>query len=359
MNPTSLLITPEEVWLRLLQDKVHLIDVRAPVEFSAGRIPSSVNHPILNDEERTLVGTTYKQQGSAEAVALGHRLIQGEVKESRVQAWVQEFKKDPEHTFVTCFRGGMRSQITQTWLAEKGIYIPRIAGGYKKMRQLFLDQLDSFSRTEKMLVLTGKTGSGKTQLLQDIQGHPILNLEFLAQHRGSTFGAYKNRQPSQIDFENNLTLEWGRQKQLFATKPILVEDESRLIGRCVQPDSFFELLRQSPVLFLDEPIEKRIENILQEYVIIRSEEVNLFTDLSYSLGKIRNKLGGLRYAEISEDLEAARKAFADHRVHSLSRVWIEKLILWYYDPLYQSSLDKRNPEILARGDRNHILSVIG
>lgn len=358
MNPTSLLITPEELWQRLLNDDVHIIDVRAPVEFHAGCIPASVNHPILNDEERTLVGTTYKQQGSEQAVALGHRLIQGDVKEARVHAWTQEIAKDPQRTIVTCFRGGMRSQITQTWLAEKGIFVSRIAGGYKKMRQFLLERINTFSHTEKLLVITGKTGSGKTQLLKEIQTHPILDLEFLARHRGSTFGSYKIRQPSQIDFENTLALAWGKQQQKFPGKATLVEDESRLIGRCVQPDSFFELLRRSPLLFLEESIEKRIENILQEYVISRSDDATLFLDLAQALGKIKNKLGGLRYSEISADLILAQKAFEDHQDHTLSRVWIEKLIVWYYDPLYDASLEKRNPTILTRGDRNQILRAI-
>lgn len=353
----SSLISPEEVWRFLLEEDIHIIDVRAPIEFTAGRIPPSVNCPILNDEERALVGTTYKQEGSEYAIALGHKLVQGEVKAKRIAAWIHEIAGN-QKTVVTCFRGGLRSKIAQQWLAEAGWQIPRIAGGYKKMRQLFLGKIESFCGAHQMWILTGKTGSGKTRLLPRIQSHPTLNLEFLAKHRGSAFGAYREAQPGQVDFENILAVELGKLSTQAAKKSVIVEDESRLIGRCVQPERFFEKLRGSPVLFLEESLETRIENIFQEYVALRSQEPGLFQDLDNSLAKIKNKLGGLRYAEISSDMEKARLSFRDHADLSPSRVWIEKLIRWYYDPMYESSFQKRNPKVLIRGDRDEILRFL-
>lgn len=354
----SPLIAPQDLWQRLLKDDVTIIDVRAQVEFSAGSIPSSVNHPILNNEERTLVGTAYKQEGSQQAVALGHQLISGEVKEARVQAWVREVQKNPERYILTCFRGGMRSQISQTWLAEAGYALPRVAGGYKKMRQFLIEQTEQFCLQEQLVVLTGNTGAGKTQFLQKIQNQPIINLEFLAKHRGSAFGAYQVPQPTQIDFENALALALGKAQRQFPQRRVLVEDESRMIGRCVQPENFFNLLRQSPVLFLDEPLEVRIENTLQEYVILRLQDSTLFASLEASLEKIKNKLGGLRYSEILHDMRSAQKAWQDHQDSQASRVWIEKMIQWYYDPSYESSLQKRDFKILYRGDQQQLQTFI-
>ncbi|MNL11628.1 tRNA 2-selenouridine synthase [compost metagenome] len=351
-------IQVDEIWSRLLRAQVHIIDVRAPVEFGAGSIPASVNRPILNDAERALIGTTYKQEGSERAISLGHELVQGDIKTARVDAWSQEIQSHPETSIIACFRGGLRSQITQRWLAEKGHSVPRLAGGYKKMRQFLMEQISNFCTDQKMIVLTGKTGSGKTQLLNQLADRPVLNLEFLAKHRGSAFGAYSTGQPTQIDFENTLALTLGRLKKDFPNFPVIVEDESRLIGCCVQPEDFFKLLRRSPVLFLEESLETRIENTFQEYVASRVQDAHLFPDLQSALSKIRNKLGGLRHSEIATDMRRAEKVFYEQGDLSLSKIWIEKLICWYYDPMYDSSLAKRDPQILAKGNRHHIMSFL-
>lgn len=352
------LISSEQLLRKLITGKAHVIDVRAPVEFLAGSIPGSINLPILTDEERTLVGTVYKQQGSAQAIALGHELVQGNTKALRLQAWVQEVQSNPENSFVACFRGGMRSQLAQQWLSEQGISISRLAGGYKKMRQLLIDETISFCQKQNLLILTGKTGAGKTQLLEKLKSYPHVNLEQLARHRGSAFGAYKTSQPTQIDFENTLSLALSKIKLKEPTAPVLVEDESRLIGSLVQPESFFHLLRQSPVLILNESLEVRIENTFQEYVASRIQDPDLFLDLQYSLQKIKSRLGGLRYQEISQDMRQAEKSFKENQDLSSSRIWIEKILSWYYDPAYDKSLAKRKPRILADGNRDHILAYL-
>lgn len=341
----------EDLWHYLLSDDVRIIDVRAPVEFLEGSIPSSTNLPILNDEERALVGTTYKQQGSDRAVELGHKLVQGEIKQQRIESWLKAIRENPAQTIITCFRGGMRSQLAQAWCAEQGASVPRLQGGYKKMRQFLLDKIAHFSETRKLLVITGKTGAGKTQLLKNLKWYPTVDLEALARHRGSAFG-YLSPQPSQIDFENGLALALG--KITDQNSPILVEDESRMIGRLVQPKEFFEKLRQSPVLYLDESLEVRIENTFQEYVVSRADDPALFSDLQNSLQKIRNKLGGSRHQEILGDLQHAEKIYRETKNLTPSRVWIEKLLSWYYDPMYEASFIQRKPEVLVRGDHIQI-----
>ena len=116
--------------------KTPLIDVRSPVEFSEGSLPHSINIPIMNDEERTLVGTCYKEHGQEAAIKLGHELVQGQVKQDRIQAWTNYIEAHPEAQ-VFCFRGGLRSQITCQWINEAGIKRSPIPGGYKRMRRLF------------------------------------------------------------------------------------------------------------------------------------------------------------------------------------------------------------------------------
>ncbi|WP_413292533.1 tRNA 2-selenouridine(34) synthase MnmH [Bdellovibrio sp. HCB185ZH] len=351
-------LSPEDLWTRLLHDSVRIIDVRAPVEFAAGSIPCSSNHPIMNDKERAEVGTAYKMHGQQHAIELGHSLVQGPIKEERVKAWIQEYQKDPAQTIVTCFRGGLRSQITQTWLREKGIDVLRVAGGYKKTRQLLIDKIDEFCKSRELVVLTGKTGVGKTQLLSQVHTRPLLDLEALAKHRGSAFGGYSEPQPSQIDFENGLAVSLGKFGLQSFKGPILVEDESRLIGRCVLPDNFFAQLRESPVLVLEESLEVRVENTFQEYVVAPIADPTLFPKLQENLAKIKNKLGGLRYSEIASDLKTAEQSYNDHRDLEPCKVWIEKLITWYYDPMYESSFQKRNPRILSKGNRQHILQEL-
>ncbi len=350
-------ISVEDLWQRLLNDQVSIVDVRAEIEFKAGSIPNSTNRPILNDQERAQVGTIYKQQGSEDAIRLGYKLISGEVKEKRLQAWISEIEKDPQDTIVSCFRGGQRSQITQQWLHQAGFPIPRLDGGYKRMRQLLIEQIELFCQQRPLWVLSGKTGSQKSSFLRQVKSRPTVDLEALACHRGSAFGAMDMAQPTQIDFENNLAVSLGKALQK-SHHPVIVEDESRLIGRCVQPDVFFAHLRSSPLLYMDVPLEVRIENILQEYVIDRIGQANLFENFQISLTKIRNKLGGLRYTEVITDIQKAQRAYQDFGDSLASRVWIEKLLSWYYDHLYESSFEKRQPKILFRGSGQQILDFL-
>jgi tRNA 2-selenouridine synthase len=129
-----------EYYKSLFFEDTPLIDVRAPVEFATGSLPNSVNLPILNDEERALIGTTYKTQGRETAIQLGHQLISGDVKEQRLQAWRSYIDLHP-HAVIYCFRGGLRSQITQQWLKEAGIQRPLITGGYKAVRSFIIETI--------------------------------------------------------------------------------------------------------------------------------------------------------------------------------------------------------------------------
>ncbi|KYG67804.1 tRNA 2-selenouridine synthase [Bdellovibrio bacteriovorus] len=370
---------PIEQYKNLFLSGAPLIDVRAPVEFAQGHLPHAVNIPILNDEERALIGTTYKREGQEAAVALGYQIVSGDVKADRVQRW-KDFVQTHPGSVVYCFRGGKRSQITQAWLAEAGISVPIIAGGYKKARQFFSDELDKFCNQRELLVVSGPTGSGKTDLLKEVSGfYPTMDLELLARHRGSAFGSLPIHQPTQIDFEIALALDCLKieDKTPLSIRP-LVEDESRLIGRICQPKPFFERLRSSEVLWLDEAFETRVENIFTDYVlntdigegsspqfrcaeeeeILRGQALKLFAKYREAVLSIRRKLGGLRSQEILADLQTAESQFLAHGDIQSNKIWIEKLLSYYYDPLYLSSLERRQVRVLFKGPRHEVVAFL-
>ncbi len=337
---------------KILLAETPLIDVRAPIEFGLGHIPGAVNLPILSDEHRNEIGTIYKQQGNAAAVKRGYELVSGDYKTEMIQSWSAFISHHPD-TILTCFRGGQRSQITQAWLSEIGLIRPRIDGGYKAFRQFILQELERLS-TQPMIVISGPTGSGKTILIDRIKNSlPVVNLEALANHRGSAFGQFTAGQPSQADYENQLTQKLLKIEAIHSVKSLIVEDESRLIGRTAQPETFFNQLRASAIIFLDQPLNERVEVIFEEYVLNDSaeERTKAFKRYVTALTKISKKLGGLRYQELQNDLATAIQSSKDHNDHSQHHVWIEKLLVWYYDPLYLGSLDKRKPTVIFRGTR--------
>lgn len=356
-----------------------LIDVRAPVEFHQGSLPGAVNFPILNDDERALIGLTYKKKGQEEAVRLGYQLISGATKESRVGQWSKFIHENP-NTVVYCFRGGKRSQITQQWLSENKIDRPIIEGGYKAVRTFLLEQLQHFCLNHIFTIVSGPTGSGKTDLLKELgDGLPVVDLEGLARHRGSAFGSMGTAQPSQIDFENNLAVRMLKMDAKFAEKTsVVLEDESRLIGSRSLPEVLFQKIREAPLVWIEEPFEVRVNNIFKDYIlngpigfavggaprcaeeesILQAEALKVFTRYRNSMVAIQRKLGGLRTQEVLADLAAAEARFLSSGDLESNKIWIEKLLQWYYDPMYLSSLEKRQAKVLFKGSYKDAKSFI-
>lgn len=365
-----------------------LIDVRAPVEFMQGSLPGAVNLPILRDEERALVGTTYKQQGSEAAVKLGYEMISGPVKHNRLQQWLDFIQQHPQ-AILYCFRGGKRSQITQQWLRGASVDRPLITGGYKRARQFLINTIDRFSEHHTLLVITGPTGSGKTRLIQEIKNsYPALDIEALARHRGSAFGGMPTPQPTQIDFENRLAVNLLKLEHAIRMEPtmkeVLVEDESRHTGKVYLPAGFFEHMRRSEIIWVDEPLESRVDNIFEDYIlatpigqtqqarrimqplasateiqtILHQQALLLFDKYAAALRAISKKLGGVRFQEISQDLENARSDFLNRNEIQSNRIWIEKLVKYYYDPLYLGSLQRRQVNPCFRGSRQAVLHYL-
>ena len=218
----------------LFLNDVPLIDTRAPVEFEKGAFPCSVSLPLMTNDERAQVGTCYKQQGQDAAIELGHSLVSGEVKQQRVDAWLDFAKHNPQG-YLYCWRGGLRSQICQQWLAERGCHYPRIGGGYKAMRRYLIDQFERISQHYPLLVLGGRTGCNKTAFVEQLP--QAVDLEALANHRGSSFGRRPDGQPTQLNFENAVAVAMlkAEQRALQSQQPLLLEDESKLVGRCSLP----------------------------------------------------------------------------------------------------------------------------
>ena len=326
-----------------------LIDVRSPVEFARGRVPGAVNLPLLADEERDAVGKEYKARGRDAAVALGHDLVGDDVKASRVAAWHAFAAAHPE-AVITCWRGGLRSEIAQTWLAEAGIELPRVAGGVKALRRFGQDVIEESSAQRRFVLVGGRTGTGKTLVVRNAPAH--VDLEALANHRGSAFGAFPTPQPPPVTFENALAVALLR---LPAGELIVVEDESRTIGRLALPESLYETMGRAPIALLDVEYAQRVDNIYQEYVLDADEPEE---HLPIRLTRIEPRLGGVRYREVAELMRSAFEATDPDEQRATHHRWIERLLRYYYDPMYDYQLKGKMDRIVVRGSVDEIAAYL-
>lgn len=341
----------------LFQQDVPLLDLRAPVEFAEGAFPTAVNLPLMTDEERAAVGTCYKQQGQAAAIALGHSLVNGAIKAQRLQAWRDFFDHHP-HGVMYCFRGGMRSETVQQWLTEAGCHRPRVAGGYKALRQFLIQTLDRVATSWPLWLLTGMTGSGKTDLLAQLPA--AVDLEGHARHRGSSFGALPEPQPGNIDFENGLAIELLK-REAQGQRAWVLEDESRMIGTCCLPQSLYQVMEPAPLVVLEAPQEERVQRIVRQYVVELGERYArtlppdeahraLADYLGLALQRISRRLGDLGYRRLNARLLAALDEQARSGDTSYHQSWITPLLSDYYDPLYLRHLQIRSERILFQGE---------
>jgi len=341
-----------------------LIDVRAAVEYDKGAFPNSINLPLLNDEERRLVGIRYKKFGNDAAVALGEELISGAVKTERVSAWEAFVRSHPD-AYLYCFRGGQRSQISQRWLSEAGVTIPRLKGGYKVFRNFLLSESERISTASDTLIIGGRTGSGKTLQIKKLEN--AIDLEGIAKHRGSSFGRLITPQPAQIDFEDLLAYELIRH-EAAGHAHLVIEHESHNIGRVYIPKPLFENLQQGRLIILETPLEERTQITFEEYVTAaltqyrnafgKAGEKQWFDDLNFGLDRIRKRLGSERYLQIKALLSEGYTAQLNGSGTDSHKLWIELLLHDYYDPMYDYQLKKSPIPVIFRGNAEEVLSFI-
>lgn len=345
---------------------VPLMDVRAPVEFDKGAFPMAINRPLMNDSERERVGTSYKQHGQQAAIDLGHQLVSGPLKQQRIDAWVAFASAQPRG-LLYCFRGGLRSQITQQWLkSEAGIDYPRVIGGYKALRSYLIEVTDAAVAECDFVLIGGLTGSGKTQVLSQLDN--ALDLEGHANHRGSSFGKHATPQPEQISFENALAIDILK-KRAKGQQQFVLEDEGRVVGSRAIPLGLFRGMQEYPMVWLEESFELRVERILKDYVTDLCAEFiqvhgiatgfGVFSQrLRESLSSILKRLGGERYQRLAALMDAALIEQERSGAVDLHRAWISGLLGEYYDPMYAFQRDSKGARIEFAGDHGAILQYL-
>jgi tRNA 2-selenouridine synthase len=301
-----------------------IFDVRSPEEFHQGNIPGAFNVPLFSDVERAIVGTTYTHKGKEAAILKGLEMV-GPKLEYFVKTAL-ELAPNKE-VLVHCWRGGMRSEAMAWLLQFSGIKTNILAGGYKAYRCYIHE---AFTRGPEILVLGGMTGSGKTEMLQYLasQGEQVIDLERLANHKGSAFGALgQDEQSTNEQFENDFAAQWLK---LDPAKPVWMEDESRNIGKVIIPEVIFEKMMKSKVIMIDIPFEERVKRLVEEYGAFDKPE------LAAILEKIRKRVGG---DVVNESLNALNTGNIDLAI---------SVILKYYDKTYQYGLMRRNPDSIIK-----------
>lgn len=294
------------------------IDVRSENEFLSGHIPGAVNLPLLTNEERKKVGTSYKSNGHYAAVLLGYELVS-----ERFRLYINKIKKlsDSKPIAVYCARGGLRSTITFQLLKNAGLNVYKIRGGYKVFRKW---TSEVFKVRKQVYIYGGYTGSAKTERLLEMKakGYQVIDLEGLARHRGSAFGGIgMEPQPTVEHFENLLALEW---MQLRSDWPVWLEDESRSIGRVFIPEPIFRQMREANLFKVLIPFEQRVSYIVSMYGQMDRES------LTEATRQISKRLGGKRTAE-------AVGALSENRLDDWAAI-----LLQYYDDQYNFGNGKRD-----------------
>ncbi|VXD01533.1 tRNA 2-selenouridine/geranyl-2-thiouridine synthase [Pseudomonas sp. 8Z] len=343
-----------------------MMDTRAPVEFVKGAFPGVVNLPLMTDIERQKVGTCYKQQGQQAAIELGHQLVSGITKAERIEAWAAFARANPDG-YLYCFRGGLRSQIVQQWLkSEAGIDYPRVAGGYKAMRNFLLHTTDQAVQECEFVLVGGMTGTGKTEVISQLGN--ALDLENHANHRGSSFGKHASAQPAQIDFENALAIDLLK-RRARGQQQFVLEDEARLIGRCSLPLPLYQGMQQYPLVWLEDSVENRVSRILQAYVVdlcaefvaLQGEQAGFETfaaRLRESLANITRRLGGERYQRLAAIMDQALAEQAHDGQVETHRGWIEALLVEYYDPMYVFQRESKASRIEFAGEQEAVVAYL-
>ncbi|MCQ6557568.1 tRNA 2-selenouridine(34) synthase MnmH [Paenibacillus mendelii] len=299
--------------------EVELIDVRSPSEYADSTIPGSVNIPLFDDAERAEVGTLYKQESVDAAKDRGLEIVSRKLPE-----FIRSIG-DTEHSrkVVFCWRGGMRSKTSATLASLMGLRMYKLNGGFRAYRKWVVQMLESYTELPPCYVINGYTGTGKTELLNRLEqlGYPVINLEAMAQHRGSIFGHIGLRPHNQKSFESLLVQALIR----YENAPYLIlEGESKRVGKAVVPDFLMQAKEKGTALFVEVPFEARVANLITDYDPKAHKE-----DYLQSFARIEKRIHTPVAAEIRQSLES-------ERYDDAARLLLEH----YYDPRYQFAMDQ-------------------
>ncbi len=320
--------------------KTLIFDVRTPAEFAKGHIPGAINLPLFSDEERVTVGTMYKQEGKRPAILHGLDLVGPKM--SKLVTEVEILAGSPKKAkpfVVHCWRGGMRSKSVGWLLDLYGFNISILEGGYKAYRAWVRFQ---FEKSLNLIVIGGHTGSGKTLLLEGLKdaGKNVVDLEGLANHRGSAFGSLGlSDQPTQQQFENKLAAVLSK----LSTEEIWIEDEGRTVGKCQIPDILFKTIRSAQVIFIQKSVEARLDFLVEIY------------------GEASTKVLAERFENIKKRIGSKRLSDALALLEEKDIRGAARIALAYYDKSYTYGLSQRDQErvfFLEIGDDENDLEIV-
>jgi tRNA 2-selenouridine synthase len=314
-----------------LSEKIHIsslftnshpiIDVRSPAEYAKGHIPNAINMPMFSNEERAIVGTAYKQESQEVALLKGLDIVG-----TKMSHFIRQAKIIAPYgkLIVHCWRGGKRSGSISWLLGMAGMKVKTLEGGYKAYRQYIRQQFEE--QNTSFIILTGSTGSGKTKALHHLRskGNQIIDLEGLANHKGSAFGGInEEEQPSTEQFENNL---YEAFRQLDMSKRIWLESESRMVGNVSIPDTFWTKMVDAPMIHLHISKAARIQYLVQNYGQYPKEE------LASSFEKLKKRL--------AQHLAVALEALENGDIETAAEIALD-----YYDKFYDKHLVKNKDRI--------------
>ncbi|MEK6920937.1 MAG: tRNA 2-selenouridine(34) synthase MnmH [Nanoarchaeota archaeon] len=310
-------ITIQEALQKQKTENTIFIDTRAPIEFEEDHLPNAINVPIINNQERVIVGTIYKQVSQEKAIDVGMGFYR-----NRIPIIMKAVEPHKDKTMIVyCWRGGLRSKTIAALLETEGYTVFQLAGGYKAYRAYVREKLNNYTIKSKVITLYGLTCTGKTALLKHFQNS--IDLEECAGHRGSMYGGIGIQQNSQKRFENLLFQKLEQRKE---EKYILVEGESKRIGNIFIPEFFYHAMESGIKIKITRSLEKRAQAGAEEYCDTeeKQEEMRRITKL------IRQRMSN----KTKEDILIALDKKEYEKAWTL-------LFTEYYDPLYDHYLEKQ------------------
>ena len=320
--------------LRRLDEFSAVVDARSEAEFALDRLPGAVNWPSLNDAERAQIGTEYKQVSPFAARKRGAAMVARNVA-MHIERHVLDLPREWS-PLVYCWRGGQRSGALATVLGQIGFRVQLLQGGYQQYRRAVVAALETLPARFAFRVVCGPTGSGKSRLLGALaaRGEQVLDLEALAEHRGSVLGLVPgSTQPSQKAFDSRV---WERLRRFDPARPVWVESESKKVGDVRVPEALIERMRAAPCVWLELPVERRVVLLLDEYDFFVADS-DAFCARLDALRVLRGKTTVERW----QDLARA----GDHATV------VRELLDMHYDPIYRESLRRNFGATAGAGER--------